>query len=46
MTTQTEKQQFSFQAEISQLLEALPNVQQVRVARPGAGAVLVSEHLL
>jgi diphosphomevalonate decarboxylase len=33
-------------AEVARRLEALPGVQQVRVARPGAGAVLVSEHLL
>jgi diphosphomevalonate decarboxylase len=33
-------------AEISQLLEALPNVQQVRIARPGWGTRLVSEHLI
>jgi diphosphomevalonate decarboxylase len=33
-------------AEVVRRLEALPGVRQVRVARPGAGAVLVSEHLL
>jgi len=33
-------------AEVARRLEALPGVRQVRVARPGAGAVLVSEHLL
>lgn len=32
-------------AEVTRRLEALPGVQQVRVTRPGRGAVLVSEHL-
>jgi diphosphomevalonate decarboxylase len=32
-------------AELARRLEALPGVQQVRIARPGGGARLVSEHL-